>query len=51
MSLINEISLNKLISEISSKDDIIFFVGSAISMFEPTNIPIGKELTLNILKA
>ena len=51
MSLINEVSLDKFISEISSKDDIIIFVGSAISMFEPTNIPIGKELTLNILKA
>lgn len=51
MSSINKISLDKLISEISYNDDIIFFVGSAISMFEPTNIPNGKELTLNILKA
>ncbi len=51
MSLINEISLDKLISEISSNDDVIFFVGSAISMFEPTNIPSGNALKLNIFSA
>lgn len=51
MSSINKISLDDLILEISFNDNIIFFVGSAVSMSEPTNIPTGKELTLNILKA
>lgn len=48
-----EISLDNLTAEIQSNcnRDLIFFVGSAISMFEPTNIPSGSALNLNIFRA
>jgi len=39
-----------LISIILNSNDLVFFVGSAISMFPPTNLPNGKELNLNIFK-
>jgi len=46
----NRISSKELISIVSFCDDLIFFVGSAVSMYPPTNLPNGKELSINLFK-
>jgi len=51
LNKINLINMEDFIDNMINNEDLIFFVGSAISKFQPTNISEGKQLNMKLFKA